>query len=170
MHYFCVNKMLSTFFDYIERMIRWLVVLVTNILPVKVIRDERGVPFLYRYHILALTNDGPGICIHHFVKSDPDRGYHDHPWNKAVSLILCGGYSERILKQNAEDCSVDYYTKERKRWRLNWLNGKNVYHRVILDEEKGEDAWTLFFFQKRSKVWNMISLDGEKKTNEYNYQ
>ena len=77
--------------DFIESCIRWLIVFITDFLPVKVIRDERGTPFLYRYHLFTLGYDGPGLCIHHFVKSDPDRGYHDHPWSSAMSFILCGG-------------------------------------------------------------------------------
>lgn len=141
-------------------------------MPVKVIRDDNGVPFLYRYHLFALTNNGPGMCIHHFVKSDPDRGYHDHPWKKSLSFILYGGYNERILNRDTND----YKTLERKRWTFNNLKGENVFHRVMLDE--GQDTWTLFAFQKRSKTWvrssraptlqskiaeGMVSLDGEYK-------
>lgn len=123
-------------------------------MPVKVIRDDKGVPFLYRYHLFAWSNDGPGICIHHFVKSDPDRGFHDHPWVRSWSFILCGGYEERILN----DDKLTYKTHQRKRWRINYLDGVKTFHRVMLEDQK--DAWTLFFFQKRRKTWGMISLDG----------
>lgn len=143
--------------DFIERLIRQIVILITNFLPVKVIRDDRGVPFLYRYHLFALGKDGPGMCIHHFVASDPDRGYHDHPWNYGLSFILCGGYKERILKRETND----YTTIERNRWRFNFLRGRNVFHRVML--EPHQDAWTIFAFQKRSKTWGMVSLAGEYK-------
>jgi len=146
--------MLSSFIDKIELVIRWLIVSITNYLPVKVIRDDNGVPFLYRYHILALTNDGPGICIHHFVKSDPDRGYHNHPWKRSLSFILAGRYSERIVDRD----TMKYDTYERNRFHFNYLNGES-FHRVMLGDE--EDTWTLFFFGKRSKTWEMISLDGE---------
>lgn len=143
--------------NYIERLVRYVVVFITNYLPVKVIRDDRGVPFLYRYHLFALTKDGPGMCIHHFVASDPDRGYHDHPWNYGLSFILAGGYQERILDRSTNK----YNTIMRNRWRFNLLRGQGVYHRVML--EPGNDAWTLFAFQKRSKTWGMVSLDGEYK-------
>jgi 8-oxo-dGTP diphosphatase len=147
--------------DFIESWLRYFIIVITNYLPVKVIRDDRGVPFLYRYHLFAFTNDGPGICIHHFVKSDPDRGFHDHPWDNAVSFILCGGYSERIVKTSdklGNSGEPIYTTHERKRFTFNYLKGNNVFHRVMIDE--GKDAWTLFFFQKRSKLWGMISLKG----------
>jgi 8-oxo-dGTP diphosphatase len=150
---------ITKFLDYVESWIRYLVIFVTNFLPVKVIKDEHGRPFLYRYHLFTLGNDGPGMCIHHFVASDPDRGYHDHPWAKALSFILCGGYTERILDGNKDERGEPTYnTFERKRWRFNYLKGNNVFHRVMLGE--GEDAWTLFAFQKRSKTWGMVDLRG----------
>lgn len=156
--------MISYICDFIERCIRWLIITITNYLPVKVIRDDKGVPFLYRYHLFAFGNDGPGLCIHNFVKSDPDRGYHDHPWKKALSFILCGEYNERILDQNITDqnkINENYITLQRKRWTFNYLKGENVFHRVMVDEDK--DVWTLFMFQKRSKTWGMVSLDGKYK-------
>lgn len=151
-------KIFSMIADYIERWLQWFVIFITNYLPVKVIRDDKGVPFLYRYHLFTLGNDGPGMCIHRFVKSDPERGYHDHPWNKAVSFILCGGYTERILDKNSEPGYVSY---QRNRFTFNFLDGVNAFHRVMIDE--GKDAWTLFIFQKRSKTWGMVSLDGKYK-------
>ncbi len=151
--------MLSYIANLIEYLIRSLIIFVTNYLPVKVIRDVKGVPFLYRYHILTLWADGPGICIHRFVKSDPERGYHDHPWNKSLSFILCGGYEERIFNPSHE---CGYITHKKSRWCFNYLDGINVFHRVIIED--GKDAWTLFFFQQRSKQWGMISLDGQYNT------
>ncbi len=148
--------MLSFIFNFIENIIRWLVVCITDYLPVKVIR-YKGKPFLYRYHLFALTNDGPGIAIHHFVASDPDRGYHDHPWKNALSFILCGGYDERILN----DDKKTYSTYKRGRWCFNYLKGEGVYHRVMIDE--GKDAWTIFFFGKREKTWGMVGLDAVYK-------
>lgn len=148
--------MFTSIGNWIEWTIRRVVVFLTNYLPVKVIRDDRGTPFLYRYHLFAFGNDGPGMCIHHFVKSDPDRGYHDHPWKNAVSFILSGGYQERILDLSDKK---SFNTYDRKRFSFNWLNGVNTFHRVMIDPDK--DAWTIFAFRGRSKTWGMISLDGE---------
>lgn len=150
-------SLLCYILNKIEQFIRWLIVTLTNYLPVKVIRNDKGVPFLYRYHLFALTNDGPGLCIHHFVASDPRRTFHDHPWSKSLSFILCGGYNELILDQETNE----YTTYKRNRWTFNYLKGENVFHRVMIDE--GKDAWTFFIFQKRSKTWGMVSLDGKYK-------
>lgn len=150
--------MFSSIGDFIEKWLRVFIIWFTNFLPVKVIRDERGVPFLYRYHLFSLTKDGPGMCIHRFVKSDPDRGYHDHPWNRSMSFILCGKYDERIYDKNEPD---NYKTYTRNRFTFNYLDGVKTFHRVMVEE--GKDVWTLFGFQKRSKTWGMISLGGEYK-------
>lgn len=144
--------------DFIEYWLRRFIIFVTNYLPVKVIRDDKGIPFLYRYHLFIWGNDGPGMCIHRFVKSDPDRGYHDHPWNNAISFIMCGGYEERIYDKNAFNSYTSYM---RNRFTFNYLDGVNNFHRVMISE--GKDAWTLFAFQRRSKTWGMIGLDGQYK-------
>lgn len=149
---------LTSIGNFLENRIRSCVVFITNYLPVKVIRDDNGVPFLYRYHLFSFGNDGPGMCIHHFVKSDPERGYHDHPWKRALSFILCGGYDERILDLKSKQ---NFVTFRRTRWTFNYLNGEENFHRVMIDE--GKDAWTLFWFQSRSKTWGMIGLDGKYK-------
>jgi 8-oxo-dGTP diphosphatase len=156
-------QIINTILNKLEQWIRLFVVFITNYLPVKVIRDDKGVPFLYRYHLFSLTADGPGMCIHHFVKSDPERGYHDHPWKQAVSFILCGNYKERILRNDADDknetVGKSYVEYQRDRWTFNFLSGEGTFHRVMIEE----DAWTIFAFQKRSKLWGMVSLDGEYK-------
>lgn len=150
--------MLSQITNFIERCILAFIIFITNYLPVKVIRDDKGIPFLYRYHLFTFGNDGPGMCIHRFVKSDPERGYHDHPWKHAISFILCGGYTEKILDDKAEN---GYNVYARNRWTFNYLDGAKSFHRVMIEE--GKDAWTLFAFQKRSKIWGMVSLDGKYK-------
>lgn len=149
--------MLKQIGDYIEGWLRAFIVFITNYLPVKVIRDEQGVPFLRRYHIFALTNDGPGVCIHHFIKSDERGQFHNHPWKKSLSFILCGGYKEEILTESKRE----YITKDRPRWTFNYLDGIKTYHRVMIPDDG--DAWTLFFFQRRSKMWGMYNLQGEYK-------
>lgn len=158
--------------DFFEHYVRMLVEFVTNYLPVKVIRDEKGIPFLYRYHLFTLYKDGPGMCIHHFVKSDPDRGYHDHPWTSAISFILCGGYQEKVLKPNVQrlclsdsfnhptiDDAKDLVTYQRKRFTFNYLDGSETFHRVLIADKT--DAWTIFAFRSRTKIWNMINLGGK---------
>jgi len=163
----CFNTSLKFILNLFEFLIMSFVHLFIRCLKVKVIRDDKGVPFLYRYHILMLTKNGPGICIHRFVKSDPDRGFHDHPWSYACSWILSGEYKERILitdgmsKKQIRDHVFNmsnYQSFTRSRFHINCLHGKNAFHRVMIDP--GKEAWTIFFFTRRSKTWGMIDLNG----------
>ena len=74
---------------------RWLWSLSAN-LPQKVIRGPGGQPILERYHLWGRPQRF-GVVLHRFVRSDPGRGGHDHPWAWGVSLILSGAYQERIV-------------------------------------------------------------------------
>jgi hypothetical protein len=62
-------------------------------LPHKVIADpcnpDRG-PMLIRY-FLVRTRWG-NLYLHHFLRSDSDRHFHDHPWTFVTFLL--GGYRE----------------------------------------------------------------------------
>ena len=142
--------MLKRIGDFIEKILKTIIIFITNFLPVKVIRDHKGRPFLYRYHLLKWGNDGPGICIHRFTQSDPGRGFHCHPWPYVLSFILTGGYEERILNKNTEE-GYDVYN--RGRFTFNYLDGYKTFHRVMIEE--GKDAWTFFMFGSRKKLWAM---------------
>lgn len=60
--------------------------------PMRLI-EVGGGPYLERYHIASVF--GRRIWLHHFVRDDKERHVHDHPWS-AVSLVLCGGYTEEL--------------------------------------------------------------------------
>ncbi len=45
-------------------------------------------PYMYRWAFLFM---GYGIRLHHWVASDDQRHFHDHPWWMLV-IILWGGY------------------------------------------------------------------------------
>lgn len=55
-----------------------------------------GNPYLYRWHLLPYTKEGPNVFLHIQVASDPERPLHDHPWDN-TSHILAGGYDELTL-------------------------------------------------------------------------
>jgi len=93
-----------------------------------------------------LTENGPGVAIHHFVKSDPNKGFHDHPWDNSLSFVLAGGYEERLDKENP-----DKEGRWVNQWSFNYLDGNKTQHRIVIPE--GGDAWTIFFYGRRSKTW-----------------
>lgn len=104
------------------------------------------------------------VYIHRFVGSDPMRGWHDHPWYPAVSVVLWGEYGE----ERCEPDTVAYahrghhggvaklhITAQRVRW-YNILRERTA-HRVVIGDDwtpgihgthavtsRSPECWTLF--------------------------
>ena len=107
-----------------------------------VIYDEEKT-YLKRWRIF--DNKWFGVYLHKFESSDPDRHFHDHPFN-FTSYILWGGYWEHTPsgvgfflagqrnKKKAEDC-----------------------HKVELI---GKSCWTLVIRGNRRREWGFHTEDG----------
>lgn len=112
--------------------------------PLRVISDN-GSPYLERYFLFQFL--GWRCYLHRFVASDPDRGWHDHPWRLAVSLLLVGWYYE----------SRTFETRK-----IRWLNilTADSFHRVVLKDvcpDAPREVWTLFFHtQEDVKLWGFM--------------
>lgn len=130
------------------RLIESLLFRMTDRLPCRIIDGEGGEPYLERYYLFGLG--GWHAYLHRFVDSDPDRGLHDHPWSRALSLVLTGGYDE-IRFADGRRRSTRRRTV--RPGRLNLLRGED-YHRVVL--RGGQPAWTLFLHGPRSKGWGFL--------------
>jgi len=120
----------------------------TDRLPCRIIDGEHGEPYLERYYLFGAF--GWHAYVHRFVDSDPDRGLHDHPWGRAVSLVLTGGYDE--IRPDGDDFS-DPKTRFVGPMRLNFLRGAD-FHRVVLRNNR--PAWTLFTHGPRVKGWGFV--------------
>lgn len=57
-----------------------------------VIKYGDGAPYLYRWWVIP-RNLEANIYFHIQVASDPERPFHNHPWDNH-SVILSGGYDE----------------------------------------------------------------------------
>lgn len=137
--------------DMLQNFLTW----VSDRRPCRIINGPDDEPYLERYYLFGVR--GWHCYLHRFVASDPDRGVHDHPWDRAVSLILIGGYNElRLLGDDAGHGGHTVSTRQRP-WRLNRLRGRD-FHRVLL--APGEQAWTLFCHGPRVKGWGFM-IDGE---------
>ena len=121
----------------------------TNRLPCRIINGPDGEPYLERYYLFGAR--GWHCYIHRFVASDPDRGLHDHPWNRAFSLILSGGYDEVRF---ADDAQTGFLTRRCRVGSIHTLRGSD-FHRVLLSPQA--QAWTLFFHGPRSKGWGFVT-------------
>lgn len=129
-------------------MIENLLYRMTACLPCRFIDGGQDEPYLERYYLFGAF--GWHAYLHRFVGSDPDRGLHDHPWNRAVSLVLSGGYDE----QRPSDGDFDQIiVRSIRPFRLNFLRGED-FHRVILRD--GHPAWTLFMHGPRVKGWGFM--------------
>lgn len=129
-------------------MIETILYRLTARLPCRFIDGDGGEPYLERYYLLGLF--GWHVYLHRFVDSDPDRGLHDHPWGRALSLVLSGGYEEiRGIGGSAEATRSRFI----RPGSLNRLRGEDL-HRVVL--RGGRPVWTLFMHGPRRKGWGFL--------------
>jgi hypothetical protein len=138
-----------------ERVIERLLLSISARRPCRFIDGEQGEPYLERYYLFGAF--GWHAYLHRFVDSDPDRGLHDHPWGRAVSLVLSGGYDE--IRPLAGD-PARTHVRSLHPWRLNLLHGAD-FHRVVLRECR--PAWTLFVHGPRVKGWGFVQ-NGEYRS------
>ena len=94
-------------------------------------------PYLYRYVIVFF---GYSIRLHHWIRSDDKRHFHDHPMN-FFSILLKGSYTD-VTPEGRQTLHAPawLYTKAPKK------------HYV--DVPKG-GAWTLLFCSRNYRKWGM---------------
>jgi len=122
----------------------------TNHLPCRLIQGDNGEKYLERYFLFALgPRQNPRVTayIHRFVASDPERGFHDHPWKWAMSLILSGEYLE--LTPRGGDFTK-FPVGSHKTPGCITTFGPNHQHRVEL---AGVECWTLVIHGRWIRPW-----------------
>ncbi len=139
----------------IKKIIYWL----TGHLKCRII-DSNGRPYLERYYVGTIFKKR--VFIHRFVASDPDRGLHNHPWKWALSWILVGGYRELLKGKNGD--SEYIYSVLRKPWSFNYIKDTTM-HRVMIDNETTQDAWSLFIHGPREKGWGFLEYEVDETCN-----
>lgn len=100
----------------------------------------------------------PCTFLHHFRDSDQEEELHNHPWEKAVSFILAGGYAEERRVYADTDSGVTE-TRDVRPFMFNTIRSDD-FHRVSLYER---DAWSLFIAGPKAQSWGFWS----KKTGEH---
>jgi hypothetical protein len=125
-----------------------------GLLRCRIILGNNGEPYLERYHLFRLPGGG-GVYLHRFLASDPDRGLHDHPWNRAMGLVLSGGYREQRFAPNGDD-GEQVVERNLSPGAFNWIRGAD-FHRIVLPEAR--EAWTLFGHTRKYKDWGFVKLD-----------
>ena len=92
-------------------------------------------PYLYRWTFIFF---GYSIRLHHWLRSDDKRYFHDHPFN-FVSFVLKGHYTNVTPTGKTEVTQGSYW----------YAKGDGVHY---LDIPKG-GAWTLLFCSRPYKKW-----------------
>lgn len=131
-------------------------------LPTRIIWAERSeddasaAPLFERGHLFTLRLPllGEVTCyLHHYLRSDPDAGLHDHPWPWAVALPLAGGYREQRLT-GLPLGQLGIVTRRRPPFLPYRLDGHD-FHRVVV--AAGRTSWSLFFVGRaRAKPWGFL--------------
>lgn len=112
---------------------------------------ERSVVFHGRVPLLGEVT----VYLHHYLKSDPGSGLHDHPWPWAVSVPLAGGYVEQRLKSIGRTLASKFVPRAPGRpYRLSGFD----FHRVVLYQ--GRTSWSLFITgANRFKGWGFLRAE-----------
>lgn len=143
-------------------MMNKLLFFVSGFLKCKLIKGDKGQPYLERYMVARWGKNGEHtLFLHRFLDSDSDRGIHDHPWD-SKSFIVAGGYHEkRLIKEGDVEKVI---IRDIKPFTFNTI-GKNDFHQIIMKPKTA--AWTLFYHGPRVKHWgfqNYNFFKGEEIT------
>jgi hypothetical protein len=102
--------------------------------------------YLDRFTIIKFLNIH--IRIHKILSEDKTPYYHNHPFS-FMSLILKGGYTEEILRNNS------VITKNHNRFNFIFRH-KNTYHKIKFVKN---NTITLFFAIGNNKKWHLKSIE-----------
>lgn len=125
---------------------------ITSYCRCRIISGPDQTPYLERYHLFRLPF-GYQVYIHRFVASDPGRGLHNHPWNRAISLVLSGCYEE-IRMANARG-NHQIHTRRLSAGHLNWID-RSIFHRINLINDT--ESWTLFVHGPKASNWGFLHI------------
>lgn len=94
------------------------------------------------------------IRLHHILRSDNDRHFHDHPFD-FVSIILRGGY-------------IEYRPDERPRLFLPkdflYRRAEQLHYLKLIGTRT---AWTLVLAGPRRRAWGFMTADGWVDARDY---
>lgn len=106
-------------------------------------------PYLYRWSIETRFGS---VRVHHWLSSDDDRAFHDHPW-WFWTFVLKGGYTDES-SIGAERLSVGSV-----RWR------PALHQHTVRPDPDG--AWTLLVTGPQVRKWGFWFGDRFVKSNKY---
>lgn len=94
------------------------------------------------------------IRLHHWLKSDDTRHFHDHAWD-FVSVVLWGNLTDRTASGN-----------EKRRWLSVKRFSAEHKHMVVVEKP----AWTLLFCGKDRRQWGYWVNGKFRRRNKYYHE
>lgn len=115
-------------------------------------KDEQG-------NTIPGANDVyPSVRVNYIRRPDRDRHHHDHPWERARTIIMRGWYHE--LRQLRDVLGKVFSMQKNMRRPGDTATLMfNEYHRI--DEVAPEGCWTMFITWKYQDGWG-FDVDGTK--------
>lgn len=108
--------------------------------------------YLHRFTLIKVGK--LHIRLHRILSKDMTTLYHNHPFNY-ISIILFGGYKEKVLTNNKEQTLSHKFLSIIKR-------DNTTYHRI---EQVKKNTITLFITYKNNNKWNAINTITNHKDN-----
>lgn len=98
-----------------------------------------------------LQHIGIAIRVHHILRSDDARAFHDHPW-WYCTVILRGGYTEvrPVFNYGMYEGAIRSFQRPGT---VLFRRAKS-WHR--LEVRTGESAWTLFITGRYTNKWGFL--------------
>lgn len=94
-------------------------------------------PYAKRW-VLTPIKGGPSFRIHHFMRSDDKRYFHDHPW-AFFTFVFKGGYTD--VSEHGRDHLHRFSIRRR-----------SAYHRHTVEIDPG-GVWTLVITGPYRRKW-----------------
>ncbi|AAQ63335.1 cysteine dioxygenase [Burkholderia phage BcepNazgul] len=111
--------------------------------------------YMHRRWLVKYSRWTLGRCarIHHILRSDSDRDFHDHPW-PYVTIILDGGYTEVTPVYTKANL---YKGEHRQYYGPGSILVRSAKHLHRLELEPGTTATTLFIAGRWEQEWGFIT-------------
>lgn len=93
------------------------------------------------------------LRLHHIMRSDNDRHFHDHPFD-FTSLILRGGYVEYTPGNPLRCCLPGSIVRRR---------AEDLHYLKLIDDS----AWTFLITSPYRREWGFSTEDGWVKADQY---
>ena len=114
-------------------------------------------PYMHRWHLIP-ANRLFTVYLHHILRSDDDRAFHDHP-SASLSLMIAGEMNEHYYDNTGGGCRRDI-TPGSLIYR-----GSTFAHMLVIP--RGKSAWTVFIMGPRWRTWGFHCPNGWRPWTEY---